>query len=150
MVTVAAAKIDQVICRLIDRVVADRYYGLLRSCYRAWIHQKRSLRRSISTVHRAALAGRDLPILPPCCLPSVDLAAARASTPTLQSIVTISHRSVDKSANKLVYFGSGNGDHGCLLPCVASIEVIILFGPALTFSIELADETVTVLSFFTR
>ena len=25
MVTVAAAKIDQVICRLIDRVVADRY-----------------------------------------------------------------------------------------------------------------------------
>ena len=30
------------------------------------------------------------------------------------------------------------------------LVLIFLIGPALTFSIELADETVTVLSFYTR
>ena len=50
--------IDQVNSRNMGRLVADRYYGLLCLCYRAWIQQKRSLERSMSTVQWAALGAR--------------------------------------------------------------------------------------------
>ena len=82
LVHTAAAEIDQVKSRNMGRLVADRYYGLLCLCDRTWIHQKRSLGCSISTIQWPALAGRDRLILPPFCLPSADLEAARASTPT--------------------------------------------------------------------
>ena len=79
---VAAAEIDQVNSHIISRSVADCYYGLLCLCYRAWIHQKRSLGCSMSPIQWPALAGRHRQIKPPCCLPSAYLAPARASTPT--------------------------------------------------------------------
>ena len=86
LVHTAAAEIDQVISQVISRnmgrLVADRYYGLLCLCYRAWIYQKRSLGCSISTIQWPALAGHRRLILPPFCLPLRYLAAARASTPT--------------------------------------------------------------------
>ena len=48
MVDVAAAEIDQVNSRSMERLVANSYYGL--TFYRAWIHQKqkRSMGRSSS------------------------------------------------------------------------------------------------------
>eukprot|EP00985_Skeletonema_marinoi_P011867 scaffold5629_cov135-Skeletonema_marinoi.AAC.1 len=80
--TVAAAKIDQVNHRNIDRDLADRYYGILcRSCC-PWIHQKRSLGRSITPVRWPKPAEHRRVISSPCCLPSTDLAAARASALT--------------------------------------------------------------------
>ena len=71
----------------------------------------------------------------------------------------ISHRSVLRSADNLVYFSGGNGGHGCragrpsacgVLALIIHHNIIILIGPALTFAFELADETVTVLSILTR
>ena len=82
MVDVAAAEIDHVISRNMGRLVADRYYGLLCMCCRAWIQQKCSMGLSKSTAQWPALDGRDRQILPSCCLPSADLDAARASTPS--------------------------------------------------------------------
>eukprot|EP00984_Skeletonema_dohrnii_P025912 scaffold15131_cov64-Skeletonema_dohrnii-CCMP3373.AAC.2 len=48
--TVAAAEIDQVNHRNIDRDLANRYYGILCRSYCPWIHQKRPLGRSITPV----------------------------------------------------------------------------------------------------
>jgi hypothetical protein len=69
--TIAAAEIDQVIHRYIDRDFADHYYGLLCDGFSAWSRQKRSLGCSITPI-RSPGAAEITGVIIATMMPSLD------------------------------------------------------------------------------
>eukprot|EP00985_Skeletonema_marinoi_P019088 scaffold10833_cov114-Skeletonema_marinoi.AAC.1 len=71
---------DVTSCPVKIRLSSPRFASTSNHC--PWIHQKRSLGRSITPIRWPTHAEHRRVISSPCCLPSTDLAAARASALT--------------------------------------------------------------------